>query len=67
MLSGVQPARAFDTCQSPAQRNGPLAQRFNIHGTPAFFFEDGTRISGAAAASVIEQRLVKASSAKSGG
>ena len=67
MLNGVPPARAFGTCASPAKRNGDMAQRFGIRGTPAIFFEDGTRIGGAAAAATIEQRLVKASSAKTGG
>ncbi|MDE2594969.1 MAG: DsbC family protein [Burkholderiales bacterium] len=66
MLAGVQPARAFGACASPAQRNGALAQRLGIHGTPAIFFEDGTRIGGAAAAPAIEQRLAKASAAKQG-
>lgn len=64
MLAGVQPARAFGTCPTPAQRNGALMQRFGIRGTPAIFFEDGTRIGGAAAAAAIEQRLVKASASK---
>ena len=60
MLAGVQPSRTFGMCASPAQRNLALSQRLGIRGTPAIFFEDGTRIGGAAAASVIEQRLVKA-------
>lgn len=60
MLAGVQPARSFGMCASPAQRNLALSQRLGIRGTPAIFFEDGTRIGGAAAASVIEQRLVRA-------
>ena len=61
MINGVQPPKAFGACASPAQRNGALAQRFNVRGTPAIFFEDGSRIGGAAAAAVIEQRLAKAS------
>lgn len=67
MLAGVPPARAFGSCASPAQRNGALAQRFGIRGTPAVFFEDGTRIGGAAPAATLEQRMVKATTAKQGG
>lgn len=60
MLTGKAPSRSFGSCESPAARNGALAQRLGINGTPAIFFEDGTRIAGAAAAAVIEQRMGRA-------
>ncbi len=72
MLNGVQPAKAFGGCASPVQRNLALAQKYKITGTPAMFFEDGSRLASAAAAETVEQRLIKASAAataagKSGG
>jgi thiol:disulfide interchange protein DsbC len=66
MLTGAEPAKAFGMCASPIQRNGALAQKLRVSGTPAMFFEDGTRLPSAAPANVIEQRLNKAS-AKVGG
>jgi thiol:disulfide interchange protein DsbC len=66
MLEGVEPARAFGMCNSPGNRNLALAQRFRISGTPAMFFEDGSRLASAAPANVVEQRLIKAA-AKTGG
>lgn len=61
MINGVQPPKVFGACASPGQRNGAMAKKYNVQGTPAIFFEDGSRIGGAAAAAVIEQRLAKAS------
>lgn len=60
MLSGAEPAKAFGMCATPIQRNGALAQRLRLTGTPAMVFEDGTRLPSAAPANVIEQRLAKA-------
>jgi thiol:disulfide interchange protein DsbC len=62
MLTGAEPAKAFGMCASPIQRNGALAQKLRLTGTPAMVFEDGTRLPSAAPANVIEQRLAKASS-----
>lgn len=61
MLSGNAPARAFGMCASPAQRNLALSQRLRVQGTPAMFFEDGSRLASAASAATIEQRLSRAS------
>ncbi len=61
MLNGMAPAKAFGMCASPAQRNQALSQKLRVTGTPAMFFEDGSRLASAAAAGVIEQRLNKAS------
>ena len=65
MLDGQAPARALGLCASPTQRNLAMAQRLRVNGTPAMFFEDGSRLAAAAPANVVEQRLVKAS--KGGG
>ncbi len=60
MLAGNAPSRTFGTCASPAQRNLALSQKLRVNGTPAMFFEDGSRLASAAPAATIEQRLVRA-------
>lgn len=65
MLRGVQPPRAMGMCNSPVQRNQALMQKFGINGTPAIFFEDGSRLPGAAAKAAIEQRLERAAKSPS--
>lgn len=60
MLNNSAPPRALGACASPIQRNGALAQKLRVNGTPALIFEDGTRLPGAASAATIEQRLTKA-------
>lgn len=64
MLRGVQPLRVIGMCTSPVPRNQALAQKFGINGTPAVFFEDGTRLPGAASKATLEQRLDKADKAE---
>jgi len=66
MLTGATPARSMGMCASPAQRNLALSQKLRVQGTPAMFFEDGSRLASAAGAATIEQRLNKAT-AKIGG
>jgi len=66
MLAGIPPAKAFGMCASPAQRNLALSQKLRVQGTPAIFFEDGSKLASAAAAATIEQRLNRAT-AKLGG
>jgi thiol:disulfide interchange protein DsbC len=63
MVSNKAPARTMGTCATPLQRNMTLAARLGVQGTPAMFFEDGTRLASAAPNEVIEQRLAKASAA----
>ncbi|MBP7131602.1 MAG: DsbC family protein [Aquabacterium sp.] len=65
MLDNKVPTRAFGQCANPLQRNLALAQRLGVTGTPAMFFEDGTRLAAAAPLATIEQRLDRAV-AKSG-
>ncbi|MGQ0596578.1 DsbC family protein [Aquabacterium sp.] len=66
MLAGTLPAKSFGMCASPAQRNYALSQKLRVQGTPAMFFEDGSKLASAAPAATIEQRLNRAS-AKIGG
>lgn len=61
MLDGEAPPRALGQCGSPLQRNMALAQKLRVNGTPAIFFEDGSRLPGAASQQTMEQRLAKAS------
>lgn len=63
VLDNKAPARVFGKCTSPLQRNLALAQRLGVNGTPAMFFEDGTRLAAAAPLATIEERLAKASKA----
>jgi thiol:disulfide interchange protein DsbC len=60
MVGGVAPAKTFGQCTTPVQRNLALASKLHINGTPAMFFEDGSRLASAVPANVIEQRLNKA-------
>ncbi len=60
MLDGNSPPKALGQCGSPSQRNLALSQKLRVNGTPAIFFEDGTRIAGAASTATMEQRLAKA-------
>ncbi|MCH8178526.1 MAG: DsbC family protein [Proteobacteria bacterium] len=62
MLQGNTPPKAMGLCGSPGQRNLALAQKLRVNGTPAIFFDDGSRLPGAANAATLEQRLAKASS-----
>jgi thiol:disulfide interchange protein DsbC len=59
MISKVQPVQV-SCASSPGQRNLELSQRIGVNGTPAVFFEDGTRLPGYDQPAVIEQRLKKA-------
>lgn len=60
MLENKAPARLFGQCATPLQRNLQLAQRLSVNGTPAMFFEDGSRLAAAASLATIEQRLDQA-------
>lgn len=63
MVNGKPAARVMGMCASPLKRNMALASKLGVNGTPAMFFEDGTRLASAAPNSVIEDRLAKASAA----
>lgn len=60
MLRGETPQRSMTQCATPVDRNQAMAQKLRVRGTPAIFFEDGSRLPGAASAAQIEQRLERA-------
>ena len=61
MLERVAPPSAPGGCDSTAlDRNMEFARANRINGTPAVFFEDGTRKPGAMPAALVEQLLVAA-------
>jgi thiol:disulfide interchange protein DsbC len=58
MLDGVAPPRFMGmTCNTPLERNLSLARKLRVEATPALFFENGSRIRGAASVAEIEKRL----------
>lgn len=62
MIEGVQPPKAAEDCDTSAlQRNLLLSRKHRIMGTPALFFEDGTRKPGALPAEQVERALAAAS------
>ncbi len=64
MITGTQPPRLLGMCgNSPIARNLQMSQKLRVQGTPAMFFEDGSRLASAAPVAEIERRLQRASSA----
>jgi thiol:disulfide interchange protein DsbC len=55
VLRGVKPDAK--SCPNPLERNVALAARYQVMGTPAIVFADGSVIPGAVPAAVIEERL----------
>ena len=45
------------TCNSPLERNLTLARKLRVEATPALFFENGSRLRGAAGVPELEKRL----------
>ena len=65
MLDGVAPPKAAAGCDTTAvDRNLAFSRANRINGTPAVFFEDGTRKPGALPADVVEKLLVAAAAKK---
>jgi thiol:disulfide interchange protein DsbC len=65
MLDSAAPPKNIGTCDTTAlDRNLAFARSYRINGTPAAFFEDGTRKPGAISADLIEKLLVAASAKK---
>jgi thiol:disulfide interchange protein DsbC len=61
MVDGVAPARTSGKCDTTAvERNVAFGQKYRVQGTPAVFFEDGTRVPGAIPLEQIERGLVAA-------
>ena len=62
MLDGVAPPSAAKGCDTAAvERNLAFSRANRINGTPAVFFEDGTRKPGAIPAEMVEKLLLAAS------
>ncbi|CAK7058752.1 DsbC family protein [Kerstersia gyiorum] len=61
MLKGIAP-RA-ENCDAPLDQLLALGKRLNVRGTPAVFFEDGTRAPGALPADELRARLDRAQQA----
>jgi thiol:disulfide interchange protein DsbC len=65
MLDGVVPSKAGAKCDTAAiERNLVFSRANRITGTPAVFFEDGTRKPGALPGAEVERLLVAASTRK---
>ena len=61
MVDNVAPTRVMGTCDTAAlDRNVEFGQKHRVTGTPALFFEDGTRKPGALPASEVEKLLAAA-------
>jgi thiol:disulfide interchange protein DsbC len=56
MLDNQSPSGQGD-CATPLDRNTSLAKKLGVTGTPAMFFTDGSRISGAVPLASIEKKL----------
>jgi thiol:disulfide interchange protein DsbC len=62
MLDGVLPTKAAAGCDTAAvDRNVAFSRAHRINGTPAVFFEDGTRKPGAIPGDLLEKLLVASS------
>jgi thiol:disulfide interchange protein DsbC len=61
MIDGVTPAKTMGTCDTAAlDRNIEFGRKYRVQGTPALFFEDGTRRPGALGAAEVEKLLAAA-------
>jgi thiol:disulfide interchange protein DsbC len=62
MIDGTAPAKAAEKCDTAAiDRNLEFARKYRVNGTPAVFFEDGTRKPGAIPGEMVEKLLTAAS------
>ena len=61
MVDGVAPAKNIGKCDVAAlERNVEFGKMHRVQGTPAVFFEDGTRVPGAIPLEEVERGLVAA-------
>ncbi|MFO7188658.1 MAG: DsbC family protein [Pseudomonadota bacterium] len=63
MLENKAPTAQPD-CDTPVLKNLQLGQKLRVRGTPALFFADGERVSGAVPAAQVEELLAKAAAKK---
>lgn len=65
MIDNAAPQRTMGSCDTTAlDRNTEFARKYRINGTPALFFEDGTRKPGALPGAEVERLLVAAAAKK---
>lgn len=58
MLDGTPPPKLLGACDDAAiERNIAFSRKHRVMGTPAIFFEDGTRAPGALSVEQLERRL----------
>lgn len=55
MNKGIEPPAA--TCETPIEKNLALGQKLAVQGTPAIFFESGSRVNGYVPAARLNQEL----------
>lgn len=61
MIDGVAPTKAMGKCDiASIERNVEFGRKYRVQGTPAVFFEDGTRKPGALPAAEVERLLTAA-------
>ena len=61
MIDGTLPAKVMSACDTAAiERNVDFGRRYRVQGTPAVFFEDGTRKPGAISGGEVERLLAAA-------
>ena len=61
MVDGVAPAKSIGNCDVAAlERNIEFGKAHRVQGTPAVFFEDGTRVPGAIPLEEVERGLAAA-------
>lgn len=57
MVDGKAPPELAGECTSPIERNVELGRKLRVHGTPAIFFEDGSRVPGMLTGEQLERQL----------
>jgi thiol:disulfide interchange protein DsbC len=57
MVDGLTPAKLLGACDNPIERNIALSRKHRVNGTPAIFFEDGSRVPGMLTAPQLEKQL----------
>ena len=61
MIDGNAPPKAMGACDTAAlDRNVEFGKKYRVQGTPALFFEDGTRKPGALSAAEVDKLLAAA-------
>lgn len=61
MVQGVTPPKVMGKCDVAAlERNVEFGRQHRVQGTPAIFFEDGTRVPGAMSLEQLEKNLAQA-------